>query len=59
MEETIDAYWKERQSPLGKRCDIMDGEIWLTAKLKDGRQFFDQQDMTGDLRIGVTMHLDW
>lgn len=59
MEYAIESYWKTRTCKDGFRADIMDGDIWKTAKGPDGKLFFDPEDTSDELRIGVTMSLDW
>ncbi|KAG2143644.1 hypothetical protein DEU56DRAFT_704327, partial [Suillus clintonianus] len=51
--------WKSRSTVPGELKDISDGDIWKTINGPDTRPFFlDPQD-DGELRIGVTMSLDW
>lgn len=51
--------WKTRTKTPGKSTDIMDGDVWKTMKAPDGSLFFDPDDGSGELRIGVTVGLDW
>lgn len=59
MEELVNSYWKTRAHRPGQLSDIMDGNIWRTAKGPDGSLFFNAEDDTDELRIAVTMGLDW
>ncbi|TDL19286.1 hypothetical protein BD410DRAFT_443930 [Rickenella mellea] len=51
--------WKTRTHEPGKYKDIMDGNIWRSMKCPDGSLFFDPSDDSGELRLGVTLSLDW
>jgi hypothetical protein len=57
--ETAAEEWKSRVEEPGKYKDIMDGEVWRTMKCADGSLFFDAADDSEELRLGVTMSLDW
>ena len=61
MEEVVEKYWKTRpKSPAGQRSDIMDGDLWKSLEGPDGKLFFDAEgDKSGELRIGVTLGIDW
>ncbi|TFY73350.1 hypothetical protein EWM64_g10662 [Hericium alpestre] len=58
MEEEMDA-WKSRGQEDGKYKEIMDGAIWKTLKGHDKKIFFNAEDDSEELRIGVTLRLDW
>ncbi|KAH7923260.1 hypothetical protein BV22DRAFT_965875, partial [Leucogyrophana mollusca] len=51
--------WKTRTRTPGELKDISDGEIWQTIQGPDQKPFFSSTDDTGELRIGVTMSIDW
>ncbi len=59
IEHTVESYSKTRILQADIKTDISDGEIWKNAKCPDGTKFFDRNDDSGELRIGVTMSLDW
>ena len=59
MEEVVGSYWKKRPRKAGFRCDIMDGDPWQTLKGPNGKLFFDPNDQTEELRIGVNLGIDW
>lgn len=59
FENIVDKYPKTRTSIPGRMTDTFDGRICQEAKCPDGSPFFDPNDMSGELRIGVTMSLDW
>jgi hypothetical protein len=49
--------WKTRQTAPGELHDMPDGRIWQGLKDHGGGLFFD--DGTSELRLGVTLSLDW
>lgn len=51
--------WKHRTEIPGELHDMQDGEIWKTIIGNDGKCFFDPEDDSDELRIGVTLGLDW
>lgn len=52
--------WKSRPRVPGELKDISDGEVWKTICGADKKPFFsDLEDDSSELRIGVTMSLDW
>ncbi len=59
FEDLIDKYPKTRPRTAGRKTDIFDGNICREAVCPDGSKFFDPNDSSGELRIGVTMSLDW
>ena len=51
--------WRLQAFSNGIYTDIMDGCIWRTMRGADGRLFFDEPDDKMEVRIGVTISLDW
>ncbi|KAF8839069.1 hypothetical protein BDN67DRAFT_878520, partial [Paxillus ammoniavirescens] len=51
--------WKVHMTKPGELHDISDGEVWKTAWGPDQQPFFSKADSSNELRIGVTMSLDW
>lgn len=56
--------WRTRSPPPpGELHDISDGNIWNTVKGPDNKPFFDKPGSNitepGELRLGVTLSLDW
>jgi hypothetical protein len=51
--------WKSCLTVPGELKDISDGEVWKTIKGPDQKPFFSDPDDNEELRIGVTMSLDW
>lgn len=51
--------WKSRLTVPGELKDISDGEVWKTIQGPDQKPFFSDPDDDEELRIGVTMSLDW
>lgn len=59
IEDIVETYWKQRERKTGQQLDIMDGELWQSLEGPDGKLFFDPNDQSGELRIGVTLGIDW
>lgn len=59
IEEIVGTHWKTRTRKNGHRMDIMDGDLWSSLDGPDGKPFFDTNDNTDELRIGVTLGIDW
>ncbi|KAF8840023.1 hypothetical protein BDN67DRAFT_693413 [Paxillus ammoniavirescens] len=57
--ETACESWKTRTTKTGELNDISDGEVWCTSQGPDQRPFFSRTEHPEELRIGVTMSLDW
>ncbi|KAG2742653.1 hypothetical protein P692DRAFT_20879248 [Suillus brevipes Sb2] len=51
--------WKSRLTVPSELKDISDGEVWKTIQGPDQKPFFSDPDDNEELRIGVTMSLDW
>lgn len=51
--------WRSRTVKPGELHDISDGEIWRTMQGPDQTNFFSETEASQELRIGVTMSLDW
>lgn len=50
--------WKTTPRKPGFYKEIMDGRVWKTLRGPDGKLFFSMDDQR-ELRIGVTIGLDW
>lgn len=50
--------WKSLPRNPNELSDISHGRIWKEMKGSDGKLFFDPQDTSGELRIGVTVGSD-
>ena len=57
--EDVVEMWKHREADPCFLTDIMDGYIWNNLKDKDGKKFFDANLETSEIRLGVTLSLDW
>ncbi|KDQ05579.1 hypothetical protein BOTBODRAFT_182420 [Botryobasidium botryosum FD-172 SS1] len=57
MEQELDR-WRTKGSTPGKLDSVMCGDVWKTIKGADGQPFFGP-DYGDELRIGVTLSLDW
>ncbi len=55
----IEVHPKMRIRQPDMMTDISDEAIWENTKCPDGTKFFDRNDNSGELCIGVTMSLDW
>ena len=51
--------WGSTHRNLGVYTSIMDGRVWKEMKDKDGKEFFRINRDTGELRLGMTLSLDW
>jgi hypothetical protein len=51
--------WKSRTVKPGELHDISDGAVWHTIQGPDETPFFSGTETSQELRIGVTMSLDW
>lgn len=51
--------WRHRVVSDDTYTDIMDGEVWRTVKERNGSPFFNLPEDTTELRLGVTISLDW
>ncbi|KAG2113236.1 hypothetical protein DEU56DRAFT_749141 [Suillus clintonianus] len=51
--------WKSRTVKPGELHDISDGAVWRTIQGPDETPFFSGMETSQELRIGVTMSLDW
>ncbi|KAG1862061.1 hypothetical protein DFJ58DRAFT_657027 [Suillus subalutaceus] len=51
--------WRSRTVKPGELHDISDGEVWRTIQGPDQAPFFSGTETSQELRIGVTMSLDW
>ncbi|KAF8324273.1 uncharacterized protein EI90DRAFT_3039705 [Cantharellus anzutake] len=51
--------WGSTHRNMGAYTSIMDGRVWKEMKDKDGKEFFRINKDTGELRLGVTLSLDW
>lgn len=52
--------WKHQPpSAPGQLHNIQDGQVWKSILGPNGKPFFDPNDTSGELRLGVTFSLDW
>jgi hypothetical protein len=51
--------WRTWQSIPGKRTEIWDGDVWKTSRGPDRKLWFDPTDDPAELRLGVTISIDW
>ncbi|KAK6996364.1 hypothetical protein R3P38DRAFT_2565973 [Favolaschia claudopus] len=51
--------WKTRQVDPDELKSIQDGNAWKTVKGPDGRSFFFHGDSGNEIRLGLSMSLDW
>ena len=51
--------WKTFQGTPGRKSEIWEGEIWKTIRGPDNKPFFDATDDPSELRLGVTISVDW
>ncbi|KAF8483160.1 hypothetical protein JB92DRAFT_1637824 [Gautieria morchelliformis] len=58
MEEAVEQ-WRSNPRQEGVYKEIMDGRIWNTMRGPDGKLFFAHNLETNELRIGLTLSLDW
>jgi hypothetical protein len=52
-------FWKRDKVRPGKRTEIWHGDVWGSIKGCDRRPFFEAQETSDELRLGVTLSLDW
>lgn len=57
--ETSCSEWKTRKETPGELHDMPDGRIWKNLRGHDGEPFFNKTDQSSELRLGVTLSLDW
>lgn len=58
MEEVLEE-WRSRPRSPGEMVDIFDGDVCKTIPGPDGRPFFENPRHKGELRIGLSLGLDW
>lgn len=52
-------FWKSADLTEGVYEDVMDGNIRKSLKGPNGKPFFSVNNTTGEIRIGLTLGLDW
>ncbi|KAK7034237.1 hypothetical protein R3P38DRAFT_2466619, partial [Favolaschia claudopus] len=51
--------WKTRLVVPGEMRSMQDGEVWKSIKGPDGESFFHGPSAEKEIRVGVTLSLDW
>lgn len=51
--------WSSRDTDTDIYAQIQDGRVWKEGKLPNGESFFSKDEISGELRLGVTISLDW
>jgi hypothetical protein len=58
IEDEMEA-WRKYESPQEHLCHLQDGDVWKTIKDSEGHSFFENPCPKEELRLGITVSLDW